>query len=766
MKTRYQILAWAPAVFLAGIGIASCSSDQLPLSNDGSVGAGGVSGSPQGNGAGGSEPELPTVRCERVLLGDFVPEAARFAPGSTVSFRAQLTTEGSQPCQTTLDLEITHVGEVMHNQAHAIPLSPGTEQTAVLYWQPPDRDFIGYMARLTVEGTTEERSTGIDVSSNPLAFPRYGYISVFPPDQPTANSQQIVSVLAEQYHINLFQMYDWFWRHEDLLPREADGTISESWVDLFGRANSLNTLRDLIGAIHAENGLALGYITMYAGREGYEQLSGVSPAWGLFQQPEAETQEALSFGGDRYLFLFDPSNPAWQARMASESIEAINELGLDGVHIDQFGQRPTLYRADGTPVELQDTFVPFLEAVDSALTSNDSSRAACVFNLVDGQVNGYAVEAVAQTSACDVLYSEIWFTTDTYEELHAYIEQLRRIGRQRAVVLALYPQYGEDVGVALQPEDAELVGVAVDTDHAGYTGSGFIDEFDSVGDSITWSVDFEQEPTITFVFRYANATGQVATRTVLLNGQPIGKVQFGSRGSWDEWAFDAWIQRQVGPGPQLLTLEYAADDVGAVNIDRLTLGSFSEASVRLQNSVVFASGATPIQVGDDVQSLSHEYFPNRSKTLRRSLRAVLRSQFSFITAHETLLFAPDVAPIPERLERVRAVSAGHTLIAEGSGGIWTTLRRTPAGDVIHLVNLTGIDNNLWRDPATDPIVQDHITLQYEVEDSSRVSEVLWATPDHGPGTFTALEFTRNDGYIQFQVPRLAYWDVVLVRTTQ
>lgn len=82
--------------------------------------------------------------------------------------------------------------------------------------------------------------------------------------------------------------------------------------------------------------------------------------------------------------------------MAAESVEAIHMFGVDGA----LGERPTLYGADGTAVELRDTFAPFLEAVDGAVTSNDPSRAACIFNLVDGRVDGYAVEAVAQTSAC------------------------------------------------------------------------------------------------------------------------------------------------------------------------------------------------------------------------------------------------------------------------------------------------------------------------------------------------------------------------------
>lgn len=705
--------------------------------------------------------ESATLACQQVWLHDLVPEAARFPPGASVTLRASLAAEGADPCVAPLELEVTHLGEVVHRETLSLELSSGSAQARGLSFTPPPEDFRGYLARL-YSSAGDEVATGVDVSSNPLVYPRYGYLSAFPPGQPAARSRELVSTLVEQYHLNAFQFYDWFWRHEDLLPAADAGAPAPSWRDLFGREQSLGTLRDLIAAVHDDNGLALAYVAMYAAREGYDAQSGVRREWGLFEDAAAERQVALPFGGERYLFLFDPLNPRWQAQMAGEYAQAI-ALGFDGVQIDQFGPRPTLYRAAGEPVELRDTFAPFLEAVDEALTRNDPSHAVCAFNLVDGSVDGYAVQAVAGTSACDLLYSEIWYATQTYDELRAYIEQLRAIGHGRSIVLAMYPQYGQEVGRRLEAEDATLAGVTVGDEHSGYSGGGYVDGFDEAGDALTFSVETEQDPTVTFVFRYANAAGEAATRTLLVDGVPAGKLRFGARERWDEWAFDAWLQQAVTPGRHDVQLARGPDDVGAVNIDRLTLGAFDEASMRLQNAVVFASGATPIQIGDDVQSLAHEYFPNRSKSLRAPLRRALRAQQTFITAHETLLFGRDVRPLPAPLERLSTVGGGPPLITTGSGGVWVLLRRAPAGDVIHLVNLVGVDNDLWRDPAPEPAARERLRLRYRPGDGGAVRQVLWASPDERSGAFAPLEFSASDGYIELEVPRLAYWDVVLIR---
>lgn len=711
--------------------------------------------------AGGSSAISGQPACEQVAVLDFFPETARASPGSIVSLRARVEPPDNGPCTAPLVLSITHSGELLHEEERSIPLEPGVPQSVVFRWLAPPDDFRGYLAVVSASGGSE-RSTGVDVSSTPLRYPRYGYISIFPPEQTAADSRDIVSRLAQEYHLNMFQLYDWFYRSEDLIPR-VEGEIAPTWVDLFGRTNAWSTITNVVQAVHDENAHAMGYVAIYAAREGYEQLSAVSPAWGLYEDPAAAAQANVAFGGERRLFLFDPSNVSWQQWMAREYVESVNEANFDGVHLDQFGPRPTLYRADGTSVELNQTFAPFLEAVDRALEANDPARDACAFNLVDGAVGGYAVEEVATTSACDLLYSELWFSTDTYSDLTRYIEHLRAIGGGRAVVLAMYAQYGEDVGRMLEAEEAMLTGVAVDTDHPGFSGEGFVDSFDEVGDSIAWTVNQAEDAWVSYVLRYASATGAPATRTLEVDGVPVGKLRFGARDSWQEWAFDAWLQERLTAGEHTVSVVFAPDDVGVINIDRMSLGEFDEASLRLQNAVVFASGATPIQLGDDVQSLAHEYFPNRSKSLTPALQRALRSQYSFITAHEHLLFAPEVRPVPGALERVVATSPGHTLISAGAGGIYALLRSAQGRDLLHLVNLNGVDNARWRDAAPVPEPQENVRLRYQIPEGRTVSAVMWATPDAGSGAFRPLEFTVNDGFLTFQLARLAYWDVILIR---
>lgn len=124
------------------------------------------------------------------------------------------------------------------------------------------------------------------------------------------------------------------------------------------------------------------------------------------------------------------------------------------------------------------------------------------------------------------------------------------------------------------------------------------------------------------------------------------------------------------------------------------------------------------------------------------------------------MFAPDVVQLGDALQRVEAVS-GHTLITKGYDDIFTLVRSTSAGDAIHLVNLIGVDNARWRDAAATPLVQRQVRLRYAVGDSSAVRAVVWATPDDSSGTFQPLEVVR--GRIEFVVPRLAYWDMVLVQ---
>ena len=695
------------------------------------------------------------------------PLAARFAPGEQAAIAVEALSPTSEPVVGPLELTVFHLQDpVYHASSAPVTLRPDAPATVELRWTPPPTDFAGYLAVVSFHGQVIG-STGIDVSSTPLGYPRYGYLSNFAPSQTPDVTGPIVQRLAQDYHLNLFQFYDWFWRHEKLIERD-NGKILPSWSDLFGRTASVDVIRDLIGAVHRYNADALAYVMIYAAREGYAQRWPVSPAWGLFSQPNATAQLSLDFSSvspATMLFLFDPGNASWQDWITSEYVDAIKTFGFDGIHIDQLGQRATVLRADGSSIDLPGAFASFLAAADAKLSSNDPQRAACTFNIVDGTVDGWAVPEVAGSKACDFLYSEIWFKTNSYADLRRYVEQLRSIGGHRPVVLAAYAQYGSDTGPVYEAEGSTTLsgGAGIANNVPGFTGLGFIDSMDHPGDSITWTISVPESSIESLVFRYANASGHTIDGRVSVNGKTTGDIQFPPMSDWSAWDASSHVDAPLTAGTNEVTLAVSQETGGGMFVDSLRLDQFDEPAIRLELAAIHASGATPIIIGDDQQGLANEYFPNRSKAIPPPLKRALRDAMSFVSAYETLLFPPEVVSLGNGTSSLVCMS-GQRLIDTGGDGIWVVPRRIGPYDTIHLVNLLTLDDQ-WRSSKSLPPVQTNILLRYYVDDT--VDGVYVASPDFDFGRANPLPFASGqDGrgrYVQFTVPQLAYWNMVYLR---
>jgi hypothetical protein len=694
------------------------------------------------------------------------PLAARFAPDEEAAVAIQALSPSNTPFTGPVELTVFHLNDqVYHATSDPITLRPDATMTTSFKWMPPPTDFTGYLAVMSVGGRVIG-STGIDVSSTALGYPRYGYLSNFSPNQTPEVLNPIVQRLAQDYHLNVFQFYDWFWRHEKLIERD-NANLLPNWEDLFGRTNSVQVLSDLIGSVHSYNALAMAYVMIYAARENYAERWPIKPSWGMFAQPNAVTQLSLDFSaqkpGER-LFLFDPSNPDWQAWMTSEYVDAIRTFGFDGVHIDQLGERRDVLRADGSPLDLPHAFVSFLEAADLRLGQNDPQRSACTFNIVDGTVDGWGVREVAQSRACKFLYSEIWFKTNTYADLRRYIEQLRSIGWGRPVVLAAYAQYGEQAGPTYEAEGQTVLnGAGIANNVPGFTGFGFVDGMDNAGDSITWTINVPEPSTESLVFRYANASGRAVRAQVSVNGSPVSEVEFPPLGQWSAWATSLHADAQLAAGSNTVSLTVGQNTGGAMFIDSLRRSQFDENAVRLELAAIYASGATPIIIGDDQQSLGTEYYPDRSKAIPPPLKRAIRDDQSFISAYETLLFPPEVNSLGDGTSRLVAKS-GERLIDKGGNGIWVIPRRIGPYDMIHLINLVSLDD-AWRNAKQSPPIQTDITLRYYVDDG--ISGVYIASPDLNFGQSTSLPYASGQDdrgrYVEFTVPRLDYWDMVYLR---
>ncbi len=129
----------------------------------------------------------------------------------------------------------------------------------------------------------------------------------------------------------------------------------------------------------------------------------------------------------------------------------------------------------------------------------------------------------------------------------------------------------------LQAEDADLQGVLVNNEHSGFQGSGYVDGFDQIGDSVTFDFCVATTDYYTFSFRYANGSDKAAWRTIALDDQVVPSAKrFRTRWSWNDWdpttsESDFTLSTLVKAGAHRLSIRYERNDRGEMALDAVTV---------------------------------------------------------------------------------------------------------------------------------------------------------------------------------------------------
>ncbi len=125
-----------------------------------------------------------------------------------------------------------------------------------------------------------------------------------------------------------------------------------------------------------------------------------------------------------------------------------------------------------------------------------------------------------------------------------------------------------------QAENAVRAGTAsVATDHLGYTGSGFVAGYGSVGASTTFTVTPGSAGVYQAALRYSNGPNPSAgpkTVSLYVNGAKLRQITLGATANWDTWAVHT---ESVALGAGANTIAYKVDTgvVGHVNLDALSI---------------------------------------------------------------------------------------------------------------------------------------------------------------------------------------------------
>ena len=101
-----------------------------------------------------------------------------------------------------------------------------------------------------------------------------------------------------------------------------------------------------------------------------------------------------------------------------------------------------------------------------------------------------------------------------------------------------------------------------------------------------------------------------------------------------------------------------------------------------------------------------------------------------------------------------------------AGGV--VFRRGPDAEIVHLVNLIGVDDDLWRNAAPAPQPQTDVRIRYRLPVGSRATGLFVASPDLEDGRPVQQPYTMNEdasgSFLEATIPRLEYWDMVVIRT--
>ncbi len=194
-----------------------------------------------------------------------------------------------------------------------------------------------------------------------------------------------------------------------------------------------------------------------------------------------------------------------------------------------------------------------------------------------------------------------------------------------------------------------------------------------------------------------------------------------------------------------------------------TSGSFNAPGVLLCDAVIFASGGTHIELGDGGHMLCYEYFPDEAVSLTASLANTLTNYYNFMVNYKGWLYG---GLTNSTNNIVLNIPASSTATADQ---VWAFAKTTAGATMLNLINLIGESSIDWRDntgtyPA--PTAQSNVSVKYYYG-SGAINSVQLASPDFNGGAISNLNYTTGSDsggkYVNFTVPSLMYWDMVLVQ---
>lgn len=377
---------------------------------------------------------------QKKLLYDIYTDKSMYNLGSTINVSIELVNyTGKEIKDGTIELVAKHLDKQIGDTIkQSFSIESGETKDLTLNWIAPNEDYKGYLLEVTSKDSygqvIETSSTAVDVSSDWLKFPRYGYVSNYKND---VNTKDIVNQL-KKFHLNGIQYYDWQDRHHDPVAGEVSN-VDPKWKDLSQHDVYKTTIDGYINDGHEAGIASMQYNLIYGATQNYyKDGTGVKKEWGLYKTPDGVESEqwtmAMPSGWETdALYFMDPLNKEWQDYLFAKEKEVFEVFDFDGWHMDTVGDFGTVYRADGTSVSITKTFKEFLNIAKEVFPDK---------YIIMNPVGGKGHEQV-NASNVDGVYTEIWDWDGfpTYNSLKGVVDQARMESKGKSLIVPAYMNY-------------------------------------------------------------------------------------------------------------------------------------------------------------------------------------------------------------------------------------------------------------------------------------------------------------------------------------
>lgn len=183
-------------------------------------------------------------------------------------------------------------------------------------------------------------------------------------------------------------------------------------------------------------------------------------------------------------------------------------------------------------------------------------------------------------------------------------------------------------------------------------------------------------------------------------------------------------------------------------------------NVILNDAIIFASGGSHIEMGENGGYLADPYFPKYEQP-SAELAARLQRYYLFSLRYQNIL---GPATQDGAAGRFAALSLpGYETSANVSKDkIMPLIRSSQSATAISLVNLLGLPHGEWAKGLVNaPTAQKDLTLKLSAP-AGRLNAAWFATPDGEDLRLRPADFEQSADTLTVQVPSLDYWSLILL----